>query len=113
MSLLPQITVRGRICRNIRKKAFTEPNPILLSVLSNCSQPGPGSIEGRKVSGEKMALKSISRDANEVGERGSGRDGEVTFEKELSYSSSYFQMRNLGTLVTSVTVTTIQIWLKK
>ena len=25
------------------------------------------------------------------------RDGEVTFEKELSYSSSYFQMRNLGT----------------
>ena len=41
------------------------------------------------------------------------RDGEVTFEKELSYSSSYFQMRNLGTLVTSVTVTTIQIWFKK
>ena len=70
MSLLPQITVRGRICRNIRKKAFTEPNPILLSVLSNCSQPGPGSIEGRKVSGEKMALKSISRDAD--GERGRG-----------------------------------------
>ena len=34
------------------------------------------------------------------------RDGEVTFEKELSSSSSYFQMRNLGTLVTSVTVTT-------
>ena len=36
------------------------------------------------------------------------RDGEVTFEKELSSSSSYFQMRNLGTLVTSVTVTTIK-----
>ena len=35
------------------------------------------------------------------------RDGEVTFEKELSYSSSYFQVRNLGTLVTSVTVTTV------
>ena len=41
------------------------------------------------------------------------RDGEVTFEMELSSSSSYFQMRNLGTLVTSVTVTTIKIWLKK
>ena len=40
------------------------------------------------------------------------RDGEVTFEKELG--SSYFQMRNLGTLVTSVTVTTsIKIWPKK
>ena len=25
------------------------------------------------------------------------RDGEVTFEKELSSSSSYYQMRNLGT----------------
>ena len=25
------------------------------------------------------------------------RDGEVTFEKELSSSSSYFQMRHLGT----------------
>ena len=41
------------------------------------------------------------------------RDGEVTFEKELSYSSSYFQMRNSGTLVTLVTVTAIKIWLKK
>ena len=30
------------------------------------------------------------------------RDGEVTFEKELSFSSSYFQMRNLGTLVTQL-----------
>ena len=33
------------------------------------------------------------------------RDGEVTFEKELGSSSSYFQMRNLGTLVTAVTDT--------
>ena len=33
------------------------------------------------------------------------RDGEVTFQKELSYNYSYFKMRNLGTLVTSVTVT--------
>ena len=40
-------------------------------------------------------------------------DGEVTFEKKLSSSSSYFQMRNLGTLVTSVTVVAIKIWLKK
>ena len=39
------------------------------------------------------------------------RDGEVTFEEELC--SSYFQMRNLGPLVTSVTVTAINIWLKK
>ena len=37
-----------------------------------------------------------------------GRDGEVTFEKELSYNYSYFQVRTLGTLVTSVTVTTIK-----
>ena len=35
-------------------------------------------------------------------------DGEVTFEQELSYNNSYFQVRNLGTLVTSVTVTTIK-----
>ena len=41
------------------------------------------------------------------------RDGEVTFEKEFSSSSSYFQMRNFRTLVTSVTVTTIKIWPKK
>ena len=41
------------------------------------------------------------------------RDGEVTFEMELHSSSSYSQMRNLGTLVTSVTVTTIKIWFKK
>ena len=34
--------------------------------------------------------------------------GEVTFEKELSYNYSYFWIRNLGTLITSVTVTTIQ-----
>ena len=27
------------------------------------------------------------------------RDGEVTFEKEISYNYSYFQMRNLGTLI--------------
>ena len=26
-----------------------------------------------------------------------GRDGEVTFEKELSYINSYFRMRNLET----------------
>ena len=26
-----------------------------------------------------------------------GRDGEVTFEKELSYNYSYFRMRNLET----------------
>ena len=44
---------------------------------------------------------------------GMHRDGEVTSERELSSSSSYFQMRNLGALVISVTVTTIQIWLKK
>ena len=36
------------------------------------------------------------------------RDGEVTFENELSYNCSYFQVRNLETLVTSVTVTTIK-----
>ena len=41
------------------------------------------------------------------------RDGEVTFEKELSYNYSYFLMRNLGTLVTLVTVTTIKTCLKK
>ena len=29
------------------------------------------------------------------------RDGKVTFEEELGSSSSYFQMRNLGTLFTS------------
>ena len=40
-------------------------------------------------------------------------DGEVTFEKELSYSSSYFWARNFGTIVTSVTVTTVKIWLEK
>ena len=33
------------------------------------------------------------------------RDGEVTFEKELRSSSSYFQMRNLGTLVTQLQLT--------
>ena len=27
------------------------------------------------------------------------RDGEVIFEKELSYNYSYFELRNLGTLV--------------
>ena len=36
------------------------------------------------------------------------RDGEVTHEKEPSYNYSYFQVRNWGTLVTSVTVTTIK-----
>ena len=41
------------------------------------------------------------------------RDGEVTFEEKLSYNYSYFQMGNLGALVTLVTVTTIKIWLKK
>ena len=39
---------------------------------------------------------------------GPPRNGEVTLEKELSYNYSYFQVRNLGTLVTSVTVTTIK-----
>ena len=34
------------------------------------------------------------------------RVGEVTFEKELSYNYSYFWVRNLGTSVTSVKVTT-------
>ena len=38
------------------------------------------------------------------------RDGEVTFEKELSYS--YFQERSFGTTVTSVCYH-IKIWLKK
>ena len=42
---------------------------------------------------------------------GGGIYGEVTFGKEFSYNYSYFWMRNLGTLVTSVT--TIKIWLKK
>ena len=41
------------------------------------------------------------------------RVGEVTIEKELSSSSSHFEMRNLGALVTSVTITTIKMWLKK
>ena len=40
------------------------------------------------------------------------KDGEVTFEKELRYNYSYFKVRYLGTLVTSVTVTTINRWLK-
>ena len=40
------------------------------------------------------------------------RDGEVTFEKELSYNYSYFEPRNLGTVVTSVTFTIKRIWLK-
>ena len=40
-------------------------------------------------------------------------DGEVTFEKELSYNYSYFEPRNPGTVVTSVEVTIINIWLKK
>ena len=40
-------------------------------------------------------------------------DGEVTFEKKLCYNSSYFRERNSGTIVTSVTVTTVKIWLKK
>ena len=40
-------------------------------------------------------------------------DGKVTFKKELSYNYSYFLRGNLGTLVTSVTVTTIKSWLKK
>ena len=44
---------------------------------------------------------------------GLSRDGEVTFEEELSYNYSYFQVRNLGTLVTSVTVITVRIWLNK
>ena len=35
------------------------------------------------------------------------------FEKELSYNNSYFQMRNLGTSVTSVAVTAIKNWVKK
>ena len=35
------------------------------------------------------------------------------FWKELSYNCSFFQMRNLGTSVTSVTVTTYKSWLKK
>ena len=33
-----------------------------------------------------------------------GRDGEVTFEMELSYNYSYFQVMNLGTLVTLVVI---------
>ena len=41
------------------------------------------------------------------------RDGVFTFENELSYSSSYFQAWNFGTIVTSVTITTINIWLEK
>ena len=32
---------------------------------------------------------------------------------ELSYNYRYFELRNLGTLVTSVTVTVIKIWHKK
>ena len=44
----------------------------------------------------------------------SGKQGwEVTFKKELSYNYSYFQVRNLGTLITSVTVTTIKGELKR
>ena len=35
------------------------------------------------------------------------RVGEVTFEKELGYNYSYFWVRNLGTLLTLATVTTI------
>ena len=41
------------------------------------------------------------------------RDGEVTLEKKLSYNSSYFREKNSGTIVTSVTVTTIMIWLRQ
>ena len=41
------------------------------------------------------------------------RGGEVTFEKELSYNYSYFLKRNLGTLFTLLTVTTIKTWPKK
>ena len=37
------------------------------------------------------------------------RDGEVTFETELSYCYSYFSARNFGTIVASVTVTTLKI----
>ena len=40
---------------------------------------------------------------------GENRDGEVTLEKDLSHNYSYFKMRNLGTSVTSVTVTTKEI----
>ena len=46
-------------------------------------------------------------------DQGIYRDGEVTFEKDLSSSSSYIQMRNLGTLVTSVTVAINRFGLKK
>ena len=41
------------------------------------------------------------------------RDEEVNFEKELSYSSSYFWAGNLGTIVTSVAANTVIIWHKK
>ena len=44
---------------------------------------------------------------------GTCRVGEITFEKELSYNYSYFWVRNLGTSVTLVTVTTTEDWLKK
>ena len=57
-------------------------------------------------------LQSILTDLGEVLSC-SFRDGEVIFEKELGSSSSYFQMRNVGILVTSVTVTILKIWLKK
>ena len=39
--------------------------------------------------------------------------GDITFEKELSYSFSNFKARNFATIVTSVTVTTTKIWAKK
>ena len=41
------------------------------------------------------------------------RDGKVTFEKKLGYSFSYISAKNFRTIVTSVTVTTIKIWLEK
>ena len=56
--------------------------------------------------GKRRAASPLSLSwQTEGGGRRAGAQGwEVTFEKDLIYNYSYLQERNLGTLVTSVTV---------
>ena len=82
----------------------------LLTNLAALLRSGPDDnspLDGRALVAQKVGTVSI------LSTWVIARNGEVTSEKELFYSSSYIKAKNFETIVTSVNVTTVKIWLKK
>ena len=68
---------------------------------------GERTVSQFRLSAAAPRLLFVHFHEGEVGQE--SRDGEGTFEKELSYSSSYFEARNFGTVLTSTTVSTVMM----